>query len=70
MQLFYYINLDERGEFFADVRDCLGQTVMEIHGFDIFEDGFMSHANDINGLLEYMIDLGICPKYATLETGN
>jgi len=70
MQLFYYINLDERGEFFADVRDIEGQTVMEIHGFDIFEDGFMRHKDDLDGLLEYMIDMGIAPEYATLEEGQ
>ena len=31
----YFVNLDERGEFFADVRSADGDTVFEIHGFDI-----------------------------------
>jgi hypothetical protein len=35
----YYINLDERGEFFADVRNAEGDTVFEIHGFDISKTG-------------------------------
>ena len=56
----YHINLDERGEFFADVRreldDC---TVYEIHGFGIFSDGFMSDKHDIDGLAGYLLDLGI-----------
>ncbi|WP_305906280.1 hypothetical protein Q9L42_020770 (plasmid) [Methylomarinum sp. Ch1-1] len=52
----YYINLDERGEFFADVRDANEQTIFEIHGFDVFEDGFMKDKNDIAGLQKMLID--------------
>ncbi len=55
----YWINLDERGEFCADVRNPQGDTVFEIHGFDIFEDGFMKNKHDVNGLEEYLRDLGI-----------
>jgi hypothetical protein len=55
----YYINLDERGEFRADVRKPSGETIFEIDGFDIFEDGFMCHANDMGGLADYLADLGI-----------
>ena len=58
----YYVNLDERGEFFADVRSADGDTVFEIHGFDVFEDGFMSHKRDTEGLLDYLIFLGIAAK--------
>ena len=54
----YFINLDERGEFSADVRNA-GKTVFEIEGFDIFEDGFMDHKRDLSGLTEYLCDLGI-----------
>jgi len=35
----YYINLDERGEFYADVRtEDTQDTVYEIKGFDILTD--------------------------------
>lgn len=67
---FYHINLDERGSFYADVRDESDKTVFEIKagnelGADessIFEDGFMRHKNDINGLANYLVDLGVIAK--------
>jgi hypothetical protein len=65
----YFINLDERGEFSADVRDPDGITVLEI-GADIFEDGFMRHKHDLDGLRNYMIHLGIMTTNATLIRGN
>jgi len=55
----YHINLDERGTFFADVRDANDKTVFEIHDFDIFEHGFMKHKEDIDGLRKYLVNLGI-----------
>ena len=56
----YYINLDERGEFYADVRDHAENTVLELFGTDIFEDGYMRNKDDLNGLRDYMVDMGIC----------
>lgn len=58
----YYINLNERGEFYADVRDHAENTVLELEGYDIFEDGYMLHKDDLNGLRDYMVDMGICEK--------
>lgn len=64
----YYINLHERGEFYADVRNEKGKTVFEIKLGDsedesnIFEDGFMKHEHDLKGLTEYLCDLGVVPK--------
>lgn len=63
----YSINLDERGEFYADVRNEAGQSQFEIHapdeeGGSIFEDGFMRHKTDIAGLQTYLIGLGVIPK--------
>lgn len=62
----YHINLDERGTFYADVRNSSGKTVFEIKidGSDgdesnIFEDGFMKHKHDMAGLKEYLVSLGI-----------
>ena len=70
MRFEYFINLDERGDFYADVRDESGATVYEIHGFDIFEDGYMRNKSDTWGLRSYMIDLGIMAPADTLTTGN
>jgi hypothetical protein len=63
----YHINLNERGSFFADVRDSSGKTVFEIKAGDelakndasIFEDGFMKNIHDMYGLKEYLVSLGI-----------
>lgn len=63
----YYIDLDERGDFYADVRDVAGRTVFEIRAGDlldpdessIFEDGFMRHKSDLKGLTDYLRDLGV-----------
>jgi hypothetical protein len=68
MQYDYYINLNERGEFFADVREvATDKTVYEIHGFDIFEDGFMDNVKDMVGLHCYLQDLGIFKGPETLR---
>lgn len=68
----YYINLDERGDFYADVRDSDGQTVFEIRAGNslledvssIFEDGFMRDKNDLAGLTEYLRELGVIQQDA------
>jgi hypothetical protein len=67
----YYINLDERGDFYADVRDVSGESVFEIRvdagdEDNIFTDGFMSDKNDIMGLKAYMVDLGILKEDSLL----
>jgi hypothetical protein len=59
MEHTYHVNLDERGEFYADVRNESETTVYEIHGFDIFENGFMSHKYDYSGLSDYLVELGV-----------
>jgi hypothetical protein len=69
----YTINLDERGEFNADVRNEEGNTVFEIDGYDIFEDGFMKHKHDHEGLKKHLINLGIInpdDKLECTETGE
>lgn len=57
MKYSYFINLDERGEFYADVRNESDKTVLEIHDTWIFEDGFMADKLDMDGLHEYMYDM-------------
>ena len=49
----YFINLDERGEFYADVRNVRDRSIFEIKGFEIFEDGWMRHKHDLDGLKRY-----------------
>lgn len=55
----YFINLDERGEFYADVRDDSNNTIFEIKGFGIFEDGWMRNKSDLKGLKNHLVDLGV-----------
>jgi len=63
----YYIDLDERGSFRADVRTVKGNTVFEIAagnelGEDecsIFDDGFMKDKNDLEGLTEHLRGMGV-----------
>ena len=63
----YHINLNERGSFYADVRNSGGKTVFEIRAGDelkpgessIFEDGYMKGTHDMDGLKEYLVELGI-----------
>ncbi len=70
----HHINLDERGSYYADVRDAKGETVfviksgneLEEGGSDIFDDGFMKHKGDMVGLKDYLISLGIMTSQDTL----
>lgn len=55
----YVINLDERGEFCADVREQNGETIYVIKGHEIFEDGFMRNSKDIGGLKDYLQGLKV-----------
>ncbi|MDR1423752.1 MAG: hypothetical protein LBI92_03975 [Azoarcus sp.] len=66
----YHVNLDERGCYYADVRDPDGLTVFEIKADNslregetsIFEDGFMRHGKDMDGLTDYLRQLGVIPS--------
>ena len=65
----YYVDLDERGSFRADVRNESGQTVFEVLAGDelaadetsLFEDGFMRDKSDLAGLQAHLCDLGVIP---------
>lgn len=82
---YFFVNKDERGEFYADVRDEKDNTIYEIksepagedeegnYGEGLIpqvEDGFMRHATDIQGLEKYLISLEIIPKKAQLVKGQ
>lgn len=66
----YYINMDERGEFHADVRDNSQKTIYELHigGDDEaetsnpIEDGYMRNKTDIKGLQGYLQEVGLIEK--------
>ena len=66
----FFINLDERGEFYADVRDSNDNTVYEIHGTDLVEDGYIQDKADLNGLLHYLIQTCILPPSSSLKMGQ
>lgn len=61
----YYINLDERGEFYADVRDENDNIIYEIKSdeetgeISIIKDGYMRHKRDCFGLTAYLKQLKI-----------
>lgn len=64
----YYVNLDERGSFYADLRDASGETVFEIRAdgeeIDLVDAGYMRHKIDIDGLAEHLRALEIIPRDA------
>lgn len=74
----YYINLDERGSFYADVRNENGKTIFKIKAGNelgpdessIFEDGWMKHKNDLVGLKNYLVHLGIMKPNQNLVKGQ
>lgn len=67
----YYINLDERGEFFADVRDQNDVTIFEVRSEEdgsigLIEDGYMAHKKDLEGLCAYLAEVGLVHASADL----
>lgn len=66
----YYINLDERGEFYADVRDIDSKSVFELRsteeGLWTVDAGYMRHNKDIIGLQSYLRDVDMIEKDAML----
>lgn len=72
----YHVDLDERGVYYAHVEDSEGKTVFNVNNenedgesgeISLIEDGYMRHAEDMSGLLEYLQNMGILPPYSTLE---
>lgn len=68
----YYVNKDERGEFYADVRDLDDESVYEVKSDDEtgevpeVEDGFMRNTSDIAGLEKHLKMLNIIGHNAKL----
>lgn len=75
---YYFINRDERGEFYADVRDSEDNTVFELKTSDDPNEGDedflanvgMKHTKDIEGLEDHLKEIGTIPKDASLEAGQ
>ena len=70
----YFINLNERGSFYADVRDEKGKTVYEVRGGNelpedetsLVEDGYMKNFTDAYGLQEYLKEIGVIKENAVI----
>lgn len=77
----YFINLDERGEFHADIRDQDDNTMMEVTNrasgdedcegeIWLVEAGYMRHGRDIAGLEAYAKQMKIIPDDGQLLTSD
>lgn len=65
----YYINLDERGEFYADVRNSAGETICEFHTQDareLIEDGLIKNIRDPHEVGRHLISTGVLPSGSEL----
>lgn len=69
----YYVNLDERGEFYADLRRSDDQvTIWEIHTEDLAElvqDGYVKHGRDLDGILNYCVEMNIVKPHDVIVSG-
>lgn len=70
----FWVNLDERGEFNADVRDRDENTIWEIldldHLRDLIEDGYMRHKGDVSGLEKYLREMKVIGRKDWLITSE
>jgi hypothetical protein len=64
----YFVNLNERGSFNADLRDADDNSLMTVSNDEsedgaiaLVEDGYMKHGEDLSGLAAYAIQMGIIP---------
>lgn len=66
------VNLDERGQFYADVCDLDGTTVFEIKsdeeegGIWLIDDGYMKHKEDVSGLQDYLVEMEVIPAKSSV----
>ena len=74
MEYYYYINLNERGDFNADIRDANNTTLYEIASpeclTELVDSGYMNHYQDITSLKAYLIDMSILPADCKVYRGN
>lgn len=75
MKYTYHINLDERGSFYADVRDGDENTIYDVklgdnskdYDFDLIDAGYMTHCRDVKGLSSYLEGMGIIEEGSTIK---
>ena len=59
---------DERDNNYCWLLDCEDETVWECDDTaSLIEDGFMRNIDDLDGLLEYLISLGVLPPDSDIE---
>jgi len=66
---YHIVDIDERGEYRARVTDSNNRTVYEYELTEddsLIDDGYMRNQQDMRGLCEYLIDLGILPQYSRI----
>lgn len=67
----YYVNLDERGEYYADIRDENENTILEI---DTEYAQFLSDENvklhNLTSVWNYFRSIGMIPCNSILTKGN
>lgn len=67
----YYINLNERGEFYADIRNAEGVSLVEI---DTEYAGFLSDegviVTNVTSVWNYFRSIGDIPYCSILTRGN
>lgn len=67
----YYINLDERGEFYSDVRDENGETVVEFDTeFAIDASEQAMDIRDTDEIAEYLQMMGVISDDDEVIKGN
>jgi|CEGC01.1.fsa_nt_gi hypothetical protein len=71
----YFVNLDERGEFYADVRSEDSKTLYEVRSDEDgeiwqIEFGFMADPHDVSGLFEMLVQNGVLSKDDELLPAN
>lgn len=71
---YYWISLDERGDFMAAVDDDRGKKVMSIASAEdlqeLIDAGYMKHGKDVAGLEEYLQEVGIIESNDKLVYGD
>ena len=58
--------LEQLGRVRPDIRD---RSIFEIKGFEIFEDGWMRHKHDLDGLKRYLVHLGLMKSDQEISMG-
>ena len=80
-KLFFVVDLDERGSFRGHIEDEQGADVFSFtnedesgwpseDGFWLVECGYMKHTRDLDGLLDYLIQMGFAGKGSSLQKAD